>query len=134
VTTTKTKIDSSIAPTIRHWIDSGRGVRIWHNAEIGNNRPDMFTPADNETPPHWVYPVHDSEILDPANIVVETFTETQRFRGRLKRYYWGYGLAPATEAKAKRLAGENGTFLWEYDGYGLANVIIGTIVEQPFTA
>lgn len=40
---------------VQAWLDAGRGVTIWTNQEIGSNRPDVFTPGDQATRPHWAY-------------------------------------------------------------------------------
>jgi hypothetical protein len=124
-------IDESIAPKLREWFSAGRGVRRWVSAELGTNRPDMFTPADVETAPHWAYPVASSEVMAADQLDVETFQERAQFRGRLKRYYWGMGLAEQTESKAKRLCQSGETFVWEFYGFGLAIVKVGTMVRRP---
>jgi len=92
----------------------------------------MFTPADVTTPPHWAYPVGSSSVVDVGELEVETFRERESFKGRIKRYYWGYGLAPATKAKAKRLCRDGETFHFTFEGYGLATVHIGPLVKRPF--
>jgi hypothetical protein len=127
-------IDESIAPKLREWFTAGRGVRRWTPAELGTNRPDMFTPADVTTPPHWAFPVGSSTVLDPSMIDVETFAERMQFKGRIKRYYWGHGLAEPTEKKAQRLCKDGESFVWEFDGFGLAIVRIGSIVTRQFSA
>lgn len=133
-TVERVTVDSAIADKLLGWIGAGRGVRRWVSEEIGNTRPDMFTPADNETPPHWAYPLTSSQVLDPALVDAEQLVERARFRGRLKRFYWGTWLAPATEAKAQRLCRDGESFWWEYDGYGLANVFIGPKIVSPLIA
>lgn len=42
---------------VKNWIESGRGVKVWRNADLGS--PNVgglaFTPADTEGAPHWRY-------------------------------------------------------------------------------
>jgi hypothetical protein len=45
---------------VREWLAAGRGVRVWASHDIGAGRPDMLTPGDVQTPPHWAYPRHAS--------------------------------------------------------------------------
>ena len=54
---------------VRSWIESGRKVRVWVSHDIGAGRPDMLTPGDVETPPHWAYPVAASTVYDAGEVV-----------------------------------------------------------------
>lgn len=132
-TTYRVTIDSTIAPKLREWFSANRGVRRWINAEIGNPRPDMFTPGDNEAAPHWAYPLAGSQLLTPDLIDVEEFQERTRFRTRIKSYYWGPGLSEVSENKAKMMLRAGEKFYWEWDNPGYAFVIIGPSVIKPFT-
>lgn len=40
---------------VRDWLTASRGLRVWSSQEIGTNRPDMMTPGDVTTEPHWAY-------------------------------------------------------------------------------
>lgn len=131
-TETKTGIDSSIAPKLVEWFKAGRGVRKWVSAEIGNPRPDQFTPGDVETPPHWAYPVADSQLLTPDMLELETFTPRIAYNGKLAKSYWGLHLSKTSEAKARRLCQPGETWNWIYKNYGVCEVQIGKLVRSPF--
>lgn len=133
-TETRVAVDSSIAAKLLEWVNAGRGVRRWVSAEIGNPRPDMFTPGDIDTPPHWAYPVADSQLLTGEEIDVETFTPRSSFKGRGKNSWRGYSIHPNSAAKAQRLCLEGETFNWERncDSYsGGVIVSIGRMVTTP---
>jgi hypothetical protein len=80
---------------VRGWITSGRGVARWTNKDLScMSRPDMVTPGDSETAPHWAYvgqkeamALSDFEVITETVVVVppEWFPECERCEGTGKR-------------------------------------------------
>jgi hypothetical protein len=73
--TCKMQIPPEKVGDTRSWFKTRGGVLLWHNLEIGCNRPDMMTPATHEdgkpgTPPHWS--MGNPEPLTPEQIGVRT--------------------------------------------------------------
>ena len=129
------KVDSTIVPKLREWIDAGRGVRAWENQDLssGNVGRLTFTPADVTTSPHWS--LVDRGPVDPASIIVETFSPRLEFSGMAKRRYWGMDVSDSTRAKADRLKveGESWYYTIERDyGRTFVKVSIGRMVESSF--
>jgi hypothetical protein len=80
--TYKMTIHADRVSEVREWFRSRKGVALWTNLEIGNNRPDMMTPATdkegrpailNYTKPHWA--MGFKEYLSPDDIQVVTRTD-----------------------------------------------------------
>lgn len=76
---------------VAQWIKDGRGVRVWESHDIGAGRPDMLTPGDVETPPHWAYPLSGSKVVtDPVFFqrtgVVKSWTDTPAGLRAAERY------------------------------------------------
>lgn len=132
------EIDQAVADKLRQWTIEGRGFRLWENQEIGGNAArHVWTPGKTETgedcpPPNWRYRLVQTL---PPFVECRHSEPILTFRGRLKRYYWGTWLTPATEAKAKRLAEKyGGEYRWQFSGYGLADVEIVKTERRPFDA
>jgi hypothetical protein len=53
---------------VREWFAAGRAVRVWASHDIGAGRPDMLTPGDVQTPPHWAYPLHASIVYSAEQV------------------------------------------------------------------
>src|ERR1700726_3988570 len=148
-TITRVTVDSSIAPKLREWFDTGRGVTVWTNLEIASGAArEVFTPstspctynheqgfsncpyaslADRQAPhnhdtqaPNWRY--GNPTKLEREDIDVSVFVVRETFRGRFKAMYFGPWVGKATEAKATRLCSAGETWRWEYDGSGYVKV------------
>ncbi len=129
------KVDASIVPKLAEWFAAGRGVRVWENQDLGggNVGHKTFTPADVHTAPNWRYV--DTGAILPQDIVVETFTPRESFKGTVKRKYWGMDASDASRAKAQRLTreGETWTYTIGYDyGRTFTTIEIGQMVESAF--
>ena len=102
------EIDAEHAEKFKHWFRDRGGVLVWENKEIGGSAPrEVFTPAWTEDgqpyqPPNWRY-LGAGEPIDYNSTRVRESEVLQNFNGRMKKFYWGMGLHPQTEAKAKRM-------------------------------
>jgi len=139
------EFDAEHLPKFREWIATRGGVIVWENQEIGGGAArEVMTPALTEDgapypPPNWRY--GKPLLLDVDSAIVGTFTVLEKFRGRVKKFYWGMGLAAATEAKAeklcelRRLRSPSSKFEYRYTfdfdyGATYAQVEIGEIVRE----
>lgn len=143
------EIDSDIVPTFKEWFRDKGGVVVWENQEIASGAAqEMFTPRirtmedgtttdDLSKPPGWRY--GNPHLVDHYSLIVSVFTPVETFRGRFKAYYWGPGLAEATEKKAERMAwllhtqspSEQFTYRYEFEP-PYAHVTIGKIVKRRY--
>jgi len=125
-------------PKFKEWAETRGGILSWINEEIASSQAtEVFTPAlTTEGKPYpspgWRYPT--GKLVDLATAKVRTFVPTagKGFKGRSKAFYWGLGLLPVTEAKAKRLCADGETFQYTFDYPNVANVEIGKEELQPF--
>lgn len=108
---TKFTVTQETAPKVREWVRSGRGLRLWHSAEIGAQRPDQLTPADVTTPPHWAYTLEAwdwmiiaSEIVTPADISMEIIEGVpgEEVRARIVRHWWGHDIHESGKERARK--------------------------------
>lgn len=131
----KITIDSTIESKLQEWLSAGRGIKSWSNLEIASGAAQqVFTPADVESAPNWRY--GNPEILQPSDLLVETFEVLESFRGRFKAMYWGPWVADATEKKAQRLCAKHNqpsdSWRWQYDDPGYVVIEIGRKSTRPF--
>lgn len=127
-------IGSQSVETFREWFTSGRGVKVWTNQEIASGYAhQVFTPGDKGQP-NWRY--GSPQDLTPQDLTVEHATVLETFRGRFKAHYWGPGVAPGTENRAKRLCKKHGvpddSWRWMYAEFGLVTVEILQSTFEPF--
>lgn len=127
-------IDAENIPKIREWLATRGGVRRWSNQEIASGHPrEVFTPADSESA-GWRYRSVDVT-TDPAQIMVRTSEVLATFRGRFKAYYFGPGVAPASERKADRMVAKYNdpavVWTWVYDDPGYVRISIVRETLRP---
>jgi len=78
-------IPTSIAPKIRAWLDTGRGVAVWSNKDLCSSQlgQQVFTPGDKLCPPDWrLGDKPDRIITDRAEFQVEEAQEVARVKIR----------------------------------------------------
>lgn len=133
------RLDASIEPKVREWIDSGRGLLQWENQEIGSSAAHtVYTPAITDgaqtAKPSWRY--GNPHTVEIDRIVFVDVQVLQTFRAGLKRFYWGMWLNDVSEAKAERLLAKirethpGAVRSWSFDTDNPGKAIVSVGVEQ----
>lgn len=137
----KFTVSEKTAPSVRNWFINGRGARLWKSAEIGNSRPEQLTPGDVTTPPHWAYPLADSELIGIDDIAIEAREKIPGagIRSRILKKWWGVDIHESGKAKAQKkcdaLASSSGRVVeWhmEFCEFGIAHIEFEHVTSRPF--
>lgn len=54
---------------VAEWLEAGRGLRVWQSQDLGAGRPELLTPGDVESEPHWAYKGGGSAVLGLDDVV-----------------------------------------------------------------
>jgi hypothetical protein len=84
---------------VKRWIDERRGVKVWVSQLIGESKPDVFTPGDVETEPHWAYK-GGWRLLEESEIVF--YSKGHIYYDVKRRKYYEWSSAPSGWRAARK--------------------------------